>query len=215
MRRILAEMGVANYTILSDVSDVYDTPSDGEFRMYSGGTKIEDVKEALNAKATLSMQEYCSKKTLEYREEHGQATASLHYPMGVQGTDEFPMKISELTGNEIPESLRLERGRLIDAMADSQSWLHGKTFAIYGDPDFVHGMARFIMEMGGEPRHRLATNGTKCPPRRWVLPARHFALRRPLPQSLSGQGPLAHALAAGDREGRHADRQLLRQVSRA
>ena len=72
------------------------------------------------------------------------------------------MKISELTGNEIPESLRLERGRLIDAMADSQSWLHGKTFAIYGDPDFVYGMARFIMEMGGDPRHCLATNGTKA-----------------------------------------------------
>lgn len=112
MKRILAEMGVADYTILSDVSDVYDTPSDGEFRMYSGGTKLEEVKAALNAKATLSMQEYCSKKTLEYCEEHGQATASLHYPMGVQGTDEFLMKVSDLTGRAIPESLRLERGRL-------------------------------------------------------------------------------------------------------
>ncbi|MCA8878553.1 MAG: nitrogenase molybdenum-iron protein subunit beta [Rhodobacteraceae bacterium] len=162
MRRILAEMGVDTYTILSDVSDVYDTPSDGEFRMYSGGTKLDDVKAALNAKATLSMQEYCSKKTLEYCEEVGQETASLHYPMGVAGTDEFLMKISELTGKEIPESLRLERGRLIDAMADSQSWLHGKTFAIYGDPDFVYGMARFVMEMGGEPVHCLATNGGKA-----------------------------------------------------
>ena len=71
------------------------------------------------------------------------------------------MKISELSGKAIPESMRMERGRLIDAMADSQSWLHGKKYAIYGDPDFVTAMARFVMETGGEPVHCLATNGTK------------------------------------------------------
>ncbi len=69
------------------------------------------------------------------------------------------MKVSEITGKEIPEELRLERGRLIDAMADSQAYLHGKKYAIYGDPDFVYGMARFILETGGEPLHCLATNG--------------------------------------------------------
>lgn len=160
MKRLLAEMGV-EATVLSDVSDVYDTPSDGEFRMYSGGTRLEDVAAALNAKATVSMQEYCTKKTLEYCAEKGQETAAFHYPMGVQGTDEFLMKMSALAGVEIPESLRLERGRLIDALADSQSWLHGKSYAIYGDPDFVYAMARFVMEMGGEPKHCLATNGNK------------------------------------------------------
>ncbi|MEQ8825235.1 MAG: nitrogenase molybdenum-iron protein subunit beta [Filomicrobium sp.] len=161
LKRMLGLMGV-DATILSDVSDVYDTPSDGEFRMYSGGTKIEDVKAAVNAKATISMQEYCTPKTLEYAEEAGQTTASFNYPMGVQATDAFLMKVSELTGKEIPESLRLERGRFVDAMADSQAHLHGKTYAIYGDPDFVYAMAKFVMETGGEPRHCLATNGTKA-----------------------------------------------------
>ena len=71
------------------------------------------------------------------------------------------MKISELTGKDVPEELEKERGRLVDAMADSQSWLHGKTYAIFGDPDFVYGMARFIMETGGEPKHCLATNGSR------------------------------------------------------
>jgi nitrogenase molybdenum-iron protein beta chain len=160
MNRMLGLMGV-EATVLSDVSDVYDTPSDGEFRMYSGGTKLDDVKAALNAKATLSMQEYCTPKTLEYCASLGQETAAFHYPMGVQGTDAFLMKVAELTGKAIPEALRLERGRLIDALADSQSWLHGKTYAIYGDPDFVYAMAQFVMEMGGEPRHCLATNGKK------------------------------------------------------
>ncbi|MGF1659243.1 MAG: nitrogenase molybdenum-iron protein subunit beta [Rubrimonas sp.] len=160
IKRMLDAMGV-EFTMLGDVSDVYDTPSDGEFRMYDGGTALDDVKAALNAKATLSMQEYCTPKTLEYAASKGQETASLHYPMGVQGTDEFLMTIRELTGKEIPASLAKERGRLVDALADSQSWLHGKTYAIYGDPDFVYSMARFVMETGGEPVHCLATNGTK------------------------------------------------------
>lgn len=161
LKRILDLMGV-DYTILSDVSDQFDTPSDGEFRMYDGGTPIEATKNAVNASATLSMQEYCTPKTLEYAESFGQKTKSLHYPIGVGGTDDLLTSISELTGKPVPEALELERGRLVDAMADSQSWLHGKTYAIYGDPDFVYGMARFVLETGGEPKHCLATNGSKA-----------------------------------------------------
>ena len=160
LKRILDMMEI-DYTFLSDVSDVYDTPSDGEFRMFAGGTKLEDVKAAVNAKVTVSLQEYCTPKTLAYCKEKGQETAAFHYPMGVQATDELLMKLSELSGKAIPEALRMERGRLIDALADSQAYLHGKTYAIYGDPDFVYAMARFILETGGEPRHCLATNGSK------------------------------------------------------
>jgi nitrogenase molybdenum-iron protein beta chain len=161
MKRVLDLMGV-KYTILSDVADQFDTPSDGEYRMFAGGTTLEDAKAALHAKATLSMQEYCTTKTLDYAAGLGQTVASLHYPMGVAGTDEFLMKVSELSGKPIPHDLEMERGRLLDAMADSQGWLHGKTYAIYGDPDFVYGMARFVMETGGEPKHCLATNGNKA-----------------------------------------------------
>lgn len=161
LKRMMNEMGVT-YTILSDVADQFDTPSDGEYRMYDGGTSLESAKAALNAKATLSMQEACTSKTLDYCKGLGQEATAFHYPMGVAGTDEFLMKISELSCKAIPESLRLERGRLIDAMTDSQSWLHGKSYAIYGDPDFVYGMARFILETGGEPKHCLATNGNKA-----------------------------------------------------
>ena len=38
-------------------------------------------------------------------------------------------------------------------MTDSHAWLHGKKFALYGDPDFVLGMAKFLLELGAEPTH--------------------------------------------------------------
>jgi nitrogenase molybdenum-iron protein beta chain len=160
MTRMLDLMDV-DYTVLADTSDVYDTPSDGEFRMYAGGTTIVEAKAALDAKATLSMQEYCSKKTLATAKAAGQEVASFHYPLGVAATDEFLMKVSEITGKPIPQQLVLERGRLVDAITDSMSIVHGKSFALFGDPDFVFGMSRFLLEMGAEPKHALASNGTK------------------------------------------------------
>ncbi len=160
MKRMLDQMGVA-YTILADTSDVYDTPVDGHFKLYDGGTPLAAAREAVNAKATVSMQEYCSKKSLTFAKQNGQDTAAFNYPMGVRGTDEFLMKISEISGRPVPDALRVERGRLVDAMTDSMHWVHGRRFAVYGDPDFTLGMVGFLLELGAEPVHVLSTNGTK------------------------------------------------------
>ena len=161
LKRIMGLMGV-EATILSDPSDVFDTPTDGTFRMYAGGTPLEAIKQALHAKATISMQQYCTEKTLAYCASKGQETIAFNHPMGVAGTDRFLMALSELTGKPIPRELTLERGRLVDAIADSQAHLHGKRFALYGDPDFTLGLTEFLMELGCEPIHVLATNGNKA-----------------------------------------------------
>jgi nitrogenase molybdenum-iron protein beta chain len=71
------------------------------------------------------------------------------------------MTLSRLTGVEIPEELAKERGRLVDAIADSSAHIHGKKFAIYGDPDLCYGLSEFLLELGAEPTTVLATNGSK------------------------------------------------------
>ncbi len=160
VKRLLGLMGV-EHTILADNSDVFDTPTDGQFRMYDGGTTLEDTKAALDARATVSMQEFCTEKTLAYCREHGQEVAALNYPVGVRGTDRFLMEIARLTGKPIPEAIVKERGRMVDAIADSQSHIHGKRFALYGDPDVTLGLTEFLLELGAEPVHVLSTNGGK------------------------------------------------------
>jgi nitrogenase molybdenum-iron protein beta chain len=160
IKRIFGLMGV-EYTILGDNSEVWDTPTDGEFRMYDGGTTLEEAANAVHAKATVSMQQYCTEKTLSYIAGWGQETVALNHPVGVAGTDKFLMEVSRITGKPIPDELRKERGRLVDAIADSNAHLHGKKFAIYGDPDFCLGMAAFLMELGAEPVTILSTNGGK------------------------------------------------------
>merc|ERR1719210_421301 len=158
IKRMLGLMGI-DYTILSDSSDYLDSPNNGKFDMYPGGTKLEDAADACNAEATVFLQKYTTIKTADFiGKEWGQTTKTLS-PWGVKGTDEFLMTLSEMTGKPIPEELEIERGRLVDAMTDSYAWVHGKKFAIYGDPDLIYGVTSFLLELGAEPVHILCNNG--------------------------------------------------------
>ena len=159
IKRYLDLMGV-EHTLICDVADTFDSPTDGTYKMYYGGTTLEDTRNAIHAKATLSLQEYSTEKTLDYVASKGQTVAALNSPLGISGTDAFLMKVSELTGKPIPEALEIERGRLVDAIADSNAWLHGKRVALFGDPDFVYAMTAFLLELGMEPVHVLASNGS-------------------------------------------------------
>jgi nitrogenase molybdenum-iron protein beta chain len=161
IKRMLTEMGV-DYTFLADPTEVLDTPADGQFRMYAGGTTQDQVKDAPNAKNTFLLQPMQLEKTRKFVDAtwHHEVP-KLNIPMGLEWTDEWLMKVAEVTGKPIPDSLAKERGRLVDMMTDSHTWLHGKKFALYGDPDFVMGMTQFLFELGAEPIHIVCNNGSK------------------------------------------------------
>lgn len=133
----------------------------GSYQHYIGGTKMSDAKTAINAGTTISLQKYSTiqtAKTLKNKWKQNYVTCN---PIGLAGTDEFVMKLSELTGKEVPEELKLQRGQLVDAMQDSYPYMHGKKFALYGDPDFLLGLVSFIIEMGGIPTHILCHNAPR------------------------------------------------------
>jgi len=161
VKRMLKAFGI-EATILADTSDVVDSPNTGDYQLYPAGTPLEEALDAQNASATLALQRYSTLKTLEWVSQNWaqQKTLALR-PIGVKGTDAFMEALSEITGKPIPEELEKERGRLLDAMTDSSAWIHGKRFAIYGDPDLVLGLTSFLMELGAEPAHLLCTNGDK------------------------------------------------------
>ncbi|PLX69501.1 MAG: nitrogenase molybdenum-iron protein subunit beta [Denitrovibrio sp.] len=160
IKRIFDLFG-AELNLISDPSEVLNSPTDGDYQMYVGGTPLDAIKDAPNSKSAILMQKYSSVKTKELLESWGQ-TVKVVSPYGIAGTDDLMMAISELTGKPVPAQLEKERGQLVDAIADSYYWIHGKTFGINGDPDQSLGLTRFIMELGAEPVHVLVTNGTKA-----------------------------------------------------
>ncbi len=161
VKNIVEAFGV-EYTMLGDHSDQWDMPA-GEYSMFQGGTKIEDAKDCKNSKATISLQKYATTKTMKMVQKRWKHAGGTSNPIGLKGTDEFIMQLAELTGKDVPEKLKVERGRLVDAMQDSYPYMHGKKFAIWGDPDFLVGVVSFLLEMGAEPTHVLCHNA----PRGW------------------------------------------------
>ncbi|QEP44388.1 nitrogenase molybdenum-iron protein subunit beta [Ectothiorhodospiraceae bacterium BW-2] len=161
IKRMMEQMGV-EYSLLCDPSEVLDTPADGEYRMYDGGTTIAQMQDAPNAIDTLLLQPWQLVKARKFvKTTWKQPASDITIPMGLEATDEFLMKVSELTGKPIPDSLTRERGVLVDMMTDSHAWLHGKKFALYGDADFVLGLTRFLLEIGAEPTDVLCNHANK------------------------------------------------------
>ncbi|WP_022850364.1 nitrogenase molybdenum-iron protein subunit beta [Limisalsivibrio acetivorans] len=161
IKRIFELFG-AECLLLSDPTENLDSPTDGNYQMLRGGTPLEDLKDAPNSKATLILQKHSATKTADYIEKNWEHPVKVVNPLGLKGSDELMMAISELTGKEIPYEIENERGRLVDAMGDSYNWVHDRTFGINGDPDMAYGLSRFVMEMGGEPKHVLVTNANKA-----------------------------------------------------
>jgi nitrogenase molybdenum-iron protein beta chain len=146
--------------MLGDHEEQWDTGA-GEYKLYAGGTPLELAKTAINAKATISLQKYstvATAKTIKNKWKQEYATCN---PIGLSGTDAFVMKLAELTGKEVPSELKTQRAKLVDAMQDSYPYMHGKKFAIWGDPDFLLGLVSFLVEMGSIPTHIVCHNAPR------------------------------------------------------
>ena len=163
IKRIFNLMGV-EYTILGDNSDVWDTPTDGEFRMYDGGTTLEEAANAVHAKATISMQEYCTEKTLPFIGDAwpGGRLRSI-IPVGVAcGTDKFLMESRAHHGQADSRGARQGTRPAGGCHRGLQRAHSRQEIRDLRRSGLCLGLAGFLLELGAEPTHVLATNGSKA-----------------------------------------------------
>ena len=166
LKHILRLMAVESI-ILTDVSDPFDSPlrpSATEYKPYypKGGTTVDEIVDSANSVGTISLTKYAGSGALSLEKKYNIPAELGPIPIGIQNTDQFMRNLKKLTGQDIPDSILDERGLLIDSMADLASrYLHGRTVAIYGDPEITSGMARFVGELGMEPK--LVLTGSNSP----------------------------------------------------
>ncbi|GAK52440.1 nitrogenase [Candidatus Moduliflexus flocculans] len=142
--------------LLPDYSDTLDGGLWDEYhRMPEGGTPVETIRSMGRARATfefgriLAQEDVRAGKTLQAR--HGVQCMNLGMPIGVNETDRFLLALEDVSARPTPEKYVKERARLLDAYADGHKYVSGKRAVIYGEEDFVVGLAAFLDEIGMIP----------------------------------------------------------------
>ncbi|MDW5561818.1 MAG: nitrogenase component 1 [Methanomassiliicoccus sp.] len=154
IKRILALMGV-RYVLLPDFSLTLDRPYGGRYqKIPPGGTSTTNLALMGGARATIQFGLTCPEELSPghfLEKEHGVPLINLPLPIGLVNTDRFIQAIQELIGGHIPEQLELERGWLLDAMADSHKFNAEGRPAVYGEPELVLALTSMCAENGSPP----------------------------------------------------------------
>ncbi|MBW9222024.1 nitrogenase [Methanothermococcus sp. SCGC AD-155-C09] len=148
IKSILRKMNI-DYRLLTDITTLDRPLRLPRERFPKCEATVRDIEESPNSKSTLSfgMEGIDGAK---YLETLGVPSYNLKFPIGIENTDNFIKALSNISGQEIPESLWEDRGYAIDAIVDGNDVLRNKRVAIFGDPDKVIGLTNFAFEMGME-----------------------------------------------------------------
>ncbi len=165
LKRILNAFQI-NYILLPDISETLDASFDAEYnKVPKGGTKREDIIDMANSKATIEWgimtEDYLSAG--QYLEENYDVPRyRCPLPIGLEGTDTFINVIAQIYDKDIPEGLKKERGRVLDAMIDSHKWNREGKVVIFGTPELVYSVTSLCIENGIEPKV-IATGSDHIP----------------------------------------------------
>ncbi|MDF1546674.1 MAG: nitrogenase molybdenum-iron protein subunit beta [Bacteroidales bacterium] len=149
----LSELMKVEIILLPDTSDVLDAPMTGKHEMYpKGGTKLEDIVEMGNAKATLGLGHWCTNDAAIQLENTCKVKFTIEeLPIGIRATDRYIQALSRLGAVSVPQSITDERGRLLDMITDMHQYLAGKRVALWGDPDILIPLTEFLVDMEMKP----------------------------------------------------------------
>ena len=156
IKRITNTMGIP-FIMFPDTSGVLDSPMTGSFEMYPrGGVTLAELKKAGDSKLSVALGRFASSDAAETLEKKCKVPAiTLKTPIGIKATDAFVMALRGAFAVEVPQELEDERGQLVDIMTDTHFHFHGKTVAVFGDPDIVSPVVEFLLSLGMKPIHVL------------------------------------------------------------
>ncbi|MDP4238414.1 MAG: nitrogenase component 1 [Bacteroidota bacterium] len=163
LKELLDDFGL-KYTLFPDYSETLDNEYTSEYQLIpTGGTPIWKIKRIGNSKAVIEFGNVFNKgvsrtKDVGTIQSAGEWLESSLYiknyqmpqPIGIEASDRLMDVLKELSGKEIPEKHRKERGRLVDAYVDAHKYVFGKKALLYGEEDFVTALADWLREIGIE-----------------------------------------------------------------
>jgi nitrogenase molybdenum-iron protein NifN len=153
------------YILFPDYSTTLDNEHLGEYQLIpAGGTSIADITRMADSCATIEFGTTFNKNavrlsTLAQLQTAGEWLESeclvknyqMPLPIGIDATDRFIDVLKKISNLPIPEALRIERGRLIDAYVDAHKYVFDKKALIYGESDLVESLSYWLREIGMTP----------------------------------------------------------------
>lgn len=139
--------------MVPDYSETLDGVILDEYRaLPQGGTPAADIAKMLRSLTTLDLtMTGKAPRASAVLVKRGAQAQVLGLPIGVRATDGFVEQLRRVTGVDCPQWLVNERGRLLDAYADGHKYVFGKRVGLYGDPELVVALAKFLLEIGAHP----------------------------------------------------------------
>jgi len=164
LKELLEDFGIRNI-LFPDYSDTLDNEYTSEYQLIpTGGTPTLDIERMGDTKAVIEFGTNFNKGQHRIKDSGNLQTAgewleTTHYiknnqmplPIGIEASDKLMEVLKEISGRDIPEKHRKERGRLVDAYVDAHKYVSGKKALIYGEIDFVLAIADWLREIGVEP----------------------------------------------------------------
>lgn len=156
IKRIVGALGVP-LILYPDTTGVLDSPLTNRYAMYpEGGATIESIRDSGNSKLTLALGSWSSDAAGNLLQEKCSVPGiPLKVPIGIKATDDLIMAVKNGFDVEVPQSLTLERGQVVDTLIDTNFHYQGKKVAVFGDPDIVIPLTEFLLTMGMIPVHVL------------------------------------------------------------
>lgn len=152
-----------DYILLPDISENLDGQHyDVYNRLPEGGTSLEEISHMGGAKLSIELSTFTKKENSPAQylyNTYGVPIVRCNLPVGLRDTDTLIAKLKE-AGGILPDELKKERGRYLDAMIDSHKYNGEGRAVIFGEPDFVYSISRLCTENGIMPI--LVSTGAKC-----------------------------------------------------
>ncbi len=152
IKRICNTLGVETI-MFPDTSDVLDAPQTGKHEFYpKGGTTITDLIDSGNSKHSVALGSWATKDAAITLDNKCKVKFTLcDLPYGIQATDRFVSAVAKQGGVKIAQSIKDERGRLMDVVTDMHQYFYGKRVALWGDPDQLIPLTEFLVDLDMKP----------------------------------------------------------------
>ena len=152
IKRMALELGIRTI-LFPDTSNVLNRPQTGKFEMYPrGGVTVDALMGTGDSKATVALGPMASGPAARALDTKCKVPCEiLDLPIGLSATDRFVDALRKLGGVNVPDSINLERGQLLDIITDMHQYFYGKKVALVGDPDQLVSLVEFLVSIDMMP----------------------------------------------------------------